>query len=227
MRPTDRDTFGEVMRDAYESIGQGQRYTEGGLDLMFASMQDLSLSEIQQALVQHINDDVAGKWRPNTAMIRSQIAKHAAVQWVSADEAWATAPKLESDAGVINQVVAGALAVAQSLIDSGDMVAARRAFIDAYNARVEAAKDHPDPAQRVPVSFVSGGNLPKRDDDAHGARQMLLERAHSAGLLPAPARQQLEYAAPRAKSSPPAEFKALLLTMQGKAMPPPEAQDYD
>lgn len=229
MRPTDRRLFGEVMLDAYESIGQGQRYTEGGLDLMFAAMQDLSLQQIQQALVQHINDEKNGRWRPNTAMIRDQIARHAPAQWVSADEAWATAPKLESDAGVINQVVAGALAVAQSLIDSGDMIGARRAFIDAYNARVEQAKAHPDPAQRVPVTFVSGGNLPRRDEDAHGGRMMLLERAQSAGLLRAPQvqRQLLENAAPRAPSAPPPEFKAMLLKLQGKTMPPPEEQDYE
>lgn len=225
MRPTDRTTFGEVMQDAYESIGQGQRYTEGGLDLMFAALQDLTLQQIQLALVHHINDPVNGKWRPNAAMIRDQIAKRAPAPWVSADEAWATAPKLESDAGVINQVVAAALAVAQQLIDSGDMVAARRAFIDAYNARVEQAKAHPDPAQRVPVTFVSGGNLPQRHQDAHGERVMLLERAQSVGLLPAGQRQQI--AAPRTNSGPPPEFKALLLEMKGKTMPPPEAEDYE
>lgn len=225
MRPTDRNTFGEVMQDAHESIGQGQRYTEGGLDLMFAALQDLTLQQIQLALVHHINDPVNGKWRPNAAMIRDQIAKRAPAPWVSADEAWATAPKLESDAGVINQVVAAALAVAQQLIDSGDMVAARRAFIDAYNARVEQAKAHPDPAQRVPLTFVSGGNLPQRHEDAHGERVMLLERAQSVGLLPGAQRQQI--AAPRASSGPPPEFKALLLELQGKTMPKPEAEDYE
>lgn len=227
MRPTDRNEFGEVMRDAQESIGQGAAYTEGGLDLMFAAMQDLSLQQIQLALVGHINDPKNGKWRPNAAMIREQIERRAPVAWVSADEAWATAPKLESDAGVVNQVTVAALAVAQDLIDSGDMIGARRAFIDAYSARVEQAKAHPDPAQRVPVAFISGGNQPQRHEDAHGERMMLLERAQAAGQLPAPPGRQLLEHAPRSNSGPPPEFKALLLTMQGKTMPPPEAQDYE
>ena len=122
-------------------------------------------------------------------------------------------------------VLAGGGAVAQSLIDSGEMVAARRAFIDAYNARVDQAKAHPDPAQRVPVTFVSGGNLPQRHEDAHGERIMLLERAQSVGLLPGGQRQHI--AAPRTSSGPPPEFKKLLLEMKGKAMPSPEAQDYE
>ncbi len=227
MRPTERNTFFEVMRDVYQAIGQGQPYTEGGLELMFAAMQDLTLQQVQQALVRHINDPVNGKWRPNTSMIRDQINKAAPVAWVSADEAWGTAPKLETDSGVCNQVVAGALAVAQDLINRGDMVAARKAFIDAYNTRVEQAKNHPDPAQRVPITFVSGGNLPQRFEDAHGEHQMLLERAQAGGLLPlpndsAPLLEQKKPAGP-----PPPEFKALLLSMKSTAMPPPEAQDYE
>jgi len=228
MRPTERDTFFEVMRDVYQAIGQGQPYTEGGLELMFAALQDLSLQQVQQALVRHINDPVNGKWRPNASMIRDQLNKAAPVAWVSADEAWGTAPKLETDSGVCNQVVAGALSVAQDLIDRGDMVAARKAFIDAYNSRVEQAKNHPDPAQRVPITFVSGGNLPQRFEDAHGERQMLLERAQSGGLLPAPKTEPaalLEHTKPA--SAPPPEFKALLLSLKSNTMPPPEAQDYD
>lgn len=227
MRPTDRDTFGDVMRDAYQAIGQGQQYTEGGLDLMFAAMQDLSLQQVQLALVRHINDPVNGKWRPNASMIRDQITKNTVSAWVSADEAWGTAPKLESDAGVCNQVVAGALAVAQSLIDSGDMVAARRTFIEAYNARVEKAKNHPDPAQRVPITFLSGGNQPQRYDDTEGERQMLLERAQASGLLPAPKEQTVPQIARAARSSNMPDLKALLLTLQPKEMPPPERQDYE
>lgn len=226
MRPTDRDTFGDVMRDAYQAIGQGQPYTEGGLDLMFAAMQDLTLQQVQLALVRHINDAVNGKWRPNASMIRDQINKVAPVSWVTADEAWGTAPKLETDAGVCNQVVAGALAAAQDLIDRRDMVAARKTFIDAYNRLVEQAKAHPDPAQRVPITFISGGNLPQRYEDTQGQRQMLLERAQKNGLLPAPRVEPVPMLPPVKRTGPKPDFKALLLTLKPKELPPPEAQDY-
>lgn len=222
MRLTDREEFGAVMRDIYQSIGQGEPYTEGGLDIMFAAMQDLSLQQIQQALVHHLNDRKNGKWRPNVAMIREQIEKRAPVLWVSADEAWATVPKLERDAGIINQVSAAALAVAQPLINDGDMVAARRSFIDAYNARVEVAKTHPDPAQRIPITFISGGNLPQRDDDAHGEQRMLLERAQSAGLLPAPQ----PVAVPQiAHTRPSARAMQALAGFRPKSFPLPGAEE--
>jgi hypothetical protein len=174
------------MRDAYQAIGQGEPYTEGGLDLMFAALQDLSMVEIQQALVHHMNDPKNGKWRPNAAMVREQIARRAAVPWVSGDEAWATVPKLETDTGILNQVTAEALAIAQPLIDTRDMIAARRAFIDAYNVRVERAKMATDPAQRVPMAWVTCGNRPMPNQDSHGERMIALERGRAAGVLPAP-----------------------------------------
>lgn len=226
MRSSDLREFSAVMRDARDAIGQGEHYSDGALELMFAALMEFDLPTIQQALVDHINSK-DGKWRPNASYIREQIIRRKQVVWVSADEAWGTAPKLETDSGVCNQVVAAALAVAQELIDSGDMVAARRTFIDAYNARVEQAKAHPDPAQRVPITFISGGNQPKRFEDAHGERQMLLERAQGAGLLPAPRGQAplLEHKKPA--GPPPPEFKAMLLTLKTNAMPPPEPEDYE
>ncbi|MES2320199.1 MAG: hypothetical protein V4631_22205 [Pseudomonadota bacterium] len=227
MRPTEMREFKAVMRDAREAVGQGEPYTEGALELMFASLAEFPLAAIQQALIDHINSK-DGKWRPNPAYIRDQIGKRAPVLWVTGDEAWGTAPKLETDSGVCNQVVAAALAVAQDLIDRGDMVAARRTFVDAYNARVEQAKNHPDPAQRVPITFISGGNLPQRYEDTQGQRQMLLERAQKNGLLPAPRvdrAPQLEIAKCTPGAKP--DLKALLLTMKPKTMPPPEPEDYE
>lgn len=229
MQNEDFKPFSELLDAAYDLLGKtpaARVISAGSKALFFNAVKHYSLEQVSGALAAHCQE---GTFTPVPADVKTQIEKHATAQWVSADEAWATAPKLESDAGVINQVVAGALAVAQGLIDSGDMIGARRAFIDAYNARVEQAKAHPDPAQRVPVTFVSGGNLPRRDEDAHGGRMMLLERAQSAGLLRAPQvqRQLLEHAAPRAPSAPPPEFKAMLLKLQGKTMPPPEEQDYE
>lgn len=226
MRASDLGEFKAVMRDARDAIGQGEHYTDGALELMFASLAEYSLPTIQQALIDHINSK-DGKWRPNAAYIRDHISKRSPVLWVSADEAWGTAPKLETDSGVCNQVVAAALAVAQSLIDSGDMVAARRTFIDAYNVRVEQAKNHPDPAQRSPINFISGGNQPQRYDDTHGERQMLLERAQASGLLPAPTEQAVPQIGRTTRSSAMPDLKALLLTLQPKEMPPPEGQDYE
>lgn len=185
MRETELEDFKDVMRDASEAIGQGGPYTDGALELMFAALRDLDLRDIQVSLITHMGGP-NGKWRPNVHYVREAIRSKLASQWVSADEAWATVPKLESDTGILNQVTAAALCVAQDLIDDGDMIAARRAFIEAYNSRVERAKSDPDPEKRVPKAWVSGGNHPERFQDPHGERQLLLEKGRAAGLLPAP-----------------------------------------
>lgn len=225
MRDDEFKQFSALLVATYDLMGKtpaARVISPGSQALFFNAVKHYTLEQVSRALTAHCRE---GTFTPVPNDIKVQVEKHLALAWVSADEAWATAPKLESDAGVINQVVAAALAVAQQLIDSGDMVAARRAFIDAYNARVEQAKAHPDPAQRVPVTFVSGGNLPQRHQDAHGERVMLLERAQSVGLLPGTQRQQI--AAPHANAGPPPEFKALLLNMKAKTMPKPEREDYE
>lgn len=207
MREAELSDFKDVMRDAREAIGQGETYTDGALELMFAALRDLELREIQAALVAHINGP-DGRWRPNAHYIREAISRRAAVAWVSADEAWATVPKLESDTGILNQITAAALAVAQDLIDDGDMIAARRAFIDAYNVRVERAKADPNPALRIPKAWVTGGNHPQRFQDPHGERMLALERGQAAGLLPAPKHQPSVQQL--AHTRPPAAVRAAL-----------------
>jgi len=227
MFPTDLPEFKECLRDAREAVGQGDAYTDSALEMMFASLAEFSLQEIQQALVDHISSK-DGRWRPNAAYIREQIGRRRGAAWVSADEAWGQVPKLESDAGLLNQVTAAALASAQELIDDGDMIAARRTFIDTYSRLVEAAKAHPDPAQRHPRTWVSGNGQPKRFQDTHGERQMLLERASSTGVLAISGKQfqapaqlaQLGY------SRPPAGALEALKQFKPKELPAPEAQDY-
>lgn len=213
MQSHELQDFKDVMRDAREAIGQGEAYTDGALELMFAALRDLELREIQAALVAHINGP-DGRWRPNAHYIREAISRRAAVAWVSADEAWATVPKMESETGLLNQVTAAALAIVQSQIDDGDMIGARVAFLKAYKARVEKAKTDPDLSQRVPITWVSGGNHPERFQDAHGERILALERGQAAGLLPAPNKQQ--QAPQLSHSKMPSEVRAALLAYKPK-----------
>lgn len=219
MHSRDRKDFDAVMHDAHEAIGQGERYTPGALDLMFASLMDLTLPQIQQALINQINDSKAGKWRPNAASIRDQIERRAAVAWLSADEAWSQVPKIEGQPGLLNNITAQALAVANQflVLERPDMTAARMAFKGCYDRLVERAKLE----RRGPVYFVSPGG-------SFEDQQAVVDEGVRQGLLAAPA------AAPvllieQGKRTPGVkpDLKALLLTMQAKTMPPPEAQDYE
>jgi len=226
MTADDIDEFFVLLDEVYDLMGKtpaAKLISAGAKEIFFRACAEHSLNDIRAALDHHCR---TGTFTPVPNDINAHIESRKPVLWVSGDEAWGQVPKLESDAGLLNQVTAGALAQAQPLIDDGDMIAARRTFIDAYDRLVAAAKVHADPAQRVPVTFVSGGNLPLRHQDAHGERQMLLERAQSAGLLPAPRPTEAPQLAPPTAGGH-ARLKAELAKLQMKSLPPPEAGHVD
>lgn len=188
MTENDIDPFFEMLDEVYDLMGKTQQakiISAGAKAMFFRAVAHHSLADVREALDHHAS---TGTFTPVPKDVNEFIESRRPVLWVSGDEAWAQVPKLESDAGLLNQVTAAALAKAQPLIDSGEMIGARRAFIDAYDRLVAAAKTSPDPKQRVPVTWVSGGNHPVRYQDPHGERVMLLERGQEAGLLPAPAK---------------------------------------
>lgn len=227
MTDDDIDPFFEMLDEVYDLIGKtpaARVISPGAKAMFFRAVRQHPLADVRAALDHHAS---TGKFTPVPGDVNGYIEARKPVVWVSADEAWGQVPKLETDAGLLNQVTAAALVKAQPLIDAGDKVAARRTFIDAYDRLVEEAKAHADPAQRVPVTFVSGGNRPLRHQDAHGAQQLLLERAQSAGLLPAPAAApQLGYEAPPTVTATGRAALAALKSFTIKALPAPEPEDY-
>lgn len=228
MQSRDLSEFKAVMREAREAIGQGEPYTDGGLELMFAALMDLELRQIQAALVAHINGP-DGKWRPNVHYIREQMLR-AGPAWISADEAWSMIPKPGSvgsrareDGSVVpdyraaewppcllNQATERALALAAPLLERGEESAARMAFRACYERIVSEEKA----AHRPPKYYLGPGG-------SHDDRQMLLEQGRAAGLLPAPPRvAQLGY------TRPPAGALEALKNFQPKALPVPDVEDY-
>lgn len=186
MTEHDIDDFFQMLDEVYDLMGKtpsAKIISAGAKAMFFRAVCQHPLHEVRAALEHHASN---GTFTPVPKDINDFIMARQPVTWVSADEAWALVPKLESDTGLLNQVTAAALAVVQGQIDSGDMIGARVAFIKAYNARVEKAKTDPDPKQRVPVAWVSGGNQPERFQDPHGERMLALERGQAAGLLPPP-----------------------------------------
>jgi len=112
-----------------------------------------SLAEVQIAINEHLRDKDRGRFFPLPADIEDKLPGEAEA-WLSGDEAWALMPKDESSSAAICQEMAEAYGVAQDLVRGGDMVAARRAFIDAYERRVTDAKRQ----HRRPQWFVSLGD---------------------------------------------------------------------
>lgn len=107
--------------------------------------------------------------------------------WLSANEAWATAlPAMDEAATVVwTPETAKAFEVARPLLEEGDKIGARMAFIPAYERIVDQAKRE----NRAPTYEVSAGwdvNM----------RNIAVQTAVSAGLLPPPKQDPLMLAPP-------------------------------
>ena len=100
--------------------------------------------------------------------------------WISANEAWAIAlPAADEAATVVwTQEMAKAWAVSKPILDAGDKIGARMAFIPAYERFVEQAKRE----SRTPHYEISAGW------DAN-MRELAVQNAVTAGLLPPPPQQ--------------------------------------
>ena len=97
--------------------------------------------------------------------------------WLSANEAWAVAlPAIDEDATVVwTPEIAKAFEVARPILEVGDKIGARMAFIPAYDRLIDHAKRE----SRTPSYEVSAGW------DAN-MREVAMRQSVTAGLLPMP-----------------------------------------
>lgn len=88
------------------------------------------------------------------------------------EEAWAMVPKSESDSAAMTGEVWEAMFVALPLINAGDLIGGRMAFLEAYRGRVSKAR-----AEREPISWrityghdKAGREAAQRDLDKRSLR---------------------------------------------------------
>jgi len=110
------------------------------------------LDDIKSAINKHIQDSNRGRFFPLPADVSAQLPKELDA-WLNANEAWAVCPKDEYTSAASCDEICQARDVAKDLINMGDMVAARMAFIEHYNRLMQAAKDE----GRKPTWFPSYG----------------------------------------------------------------------
>lgn len=208
MRPDDAPAFFKLLDDTYDMIGKSPAakvISATAKALFFNDLKRYPLELIEHALSAHRLDPDRGRFTPTVADISSQIERRRPLQWVGADEAWASVPKLESEPAVLNQVTVQALAAAQPLLAEGDMIAARMAFKNCYDRLVARAK-----LDRVnPEYFLSPGGT-FEDQEAVKAE------AQRQGLLPAPEQVQEQQRLAGVSSANRAKLKALLLELKPK-----------
>lgn len=131
-----------------------------------------ALGDVLQALTR-VRRECAGKL--TLKMILDILAPTSC--WLSANEAWAFAfPALDEAATVVwTPEIAKAFEVARPILEGGDKIGARMAFIPAYDRLIDQAKRE----SRTPSYEVSAGW------DAN-MREVAMRQAETAGLLPPP-----------------------------------------
>ena len=146
------------------------------IGIYWRGLSDLPLESVRAALNAHVQDGKAGQFMPKIADIRRQIDASTDDGHPGPDEAWSIALQARHESASVvwtEQIAAAFFGAAMPLLDEGDKIAARRAFIERYErelgearkagiaARWQATLGH-DPAQREQAieAAVRAGRLP-------------------------------------------------------------------
>jgi len=138
----DFDSFSQMLDSAYEAVGK-QAMGSAGKAIVFRSLSDVSMEDFGAALTAHLSDPSCGMFAPTAAHIRSQLAKFAEADGrPGADEAWAIALSGQDEGRTIitNDDIAAAFTAIRPILDAGDEVGARMAFLQAYRRVVAEAR---------------------------------------------------------------------------------------
>jgi len=150
----------------------GRKMSESALEMYCAAMRQYEVDEVRAALDAHMRDQDTGRFMPLPAHLIGHL--QAKDGRPTADEAWAMCPRSEYESVVWTEEMAQAFGVASALLEHGDQVAARKAFIDRYEGLVASAR-----AAGLPVKVT-----PSFGFDVAG-RESAVRRAVERGLLPA------------------------------------------
>lgn len=185
--PSDKYQFAEVMGAVMALYGKDS--TKPLLNLYWMALINHSIEHVRAALDHWVKDPKQGTFMPKPADIIRTIQEVNGTpesQWLSANEAWAVAlPAIGEAATVVwTPEIARAFEVARPILEGGDKIGARMAFIPAYDRFVDQAKRE----SRTPHYEISAGW------DAN-MREIAVQNAVTAGLLPPP-QQQIALAAP-------------------------------
>lgn len=148
---------------------------------------DLPLAAVREALNAHVQDPKAGQFMPKIADIRRAIESTREDGHPGADEAWSIALQARHESATVvwtEQISDAFFMAAMPLLDEGDKIAARRAFMERYEHVLAGARKQGVGAKWL-VSL--GGNRDQREQAIESAvRQGRLSADYAHKLLPAP-----------------------------------------
>jgi hypothetical protein len=176
MQPEDRKEFNALLVTA---MAVYERQITAALgDLFFAALGVYTIDQVRKGIAAHLQDPADGRFSPKPADVIRQIMNAKASDGrPGRDEAWSIAQRArdESETVMVSEEILGALEVAQPLLDMRDKVAARMAFVEAYDRLVAEKRSSGQPFEWS----ISLGTDKSRRGPA-------IEAAKVAGLLPAP-----------------------------------------
>lgn len=164
-----------------------RKLLQSTIAIYWNGLADLTLDAVRDALNAHAQDPQAGQFLPKIADIRRQIEAKRDDGHPGPDEAWAIAlPARHESASVVwtPQIAAAFFGAAMPLLDEGDKIAARRAFIERYEREVAQARRDGIEAEWAP-SFGSNPML-RAEAVESAALSGRISGEHAQKLLPAP-----------------------------------------
>lgn len=151
----------------------GTPLSKGAAMALAASLSDFPVPVVLRAL-QRCQRELQGRLTPFAVISRIDDDRP------GPNEAWAMIPHDEHGSVVWTQEMAEAYGICAPLLSTGQVIAARMAFIEAYEARVNKAR-----ADRIPVRW-----MPSLGRDPNG-RESSLREAVRLGRIPAEQAQKL------------------------------------
>lgn len=196
MQATDKADFTALIAKTWRFYGK-QPTGEDVAD-WFELLANFPLGVVATAFRRHLTDPHQGQYLPKPA----DIIRHLPVPKAeddgrpSADEAWGLLLRLvrdEAETGALSEEIREGWQACGPVLDAGDEVGARRCFIDAYNRRVQLARERHEP---VRWTVTLGTDRALRQERVSEAIKLgRIGRDHAISLLPGPSATSIEQVA--------------------------------
>lgn len=179
MRDHDKKTFGTELAKAMSFYEKALKASQ--LELWFELLAPYSLENCLGAIKAHMAHPKNGKFAPKPADLIEQI-EGAQPSAMTGNEAWAIALQGRDEAATVltNNLIDHAMSACQSILDLGDKIGARMAFLAAYERAVAAGVS---PVWRVSLGYDIAG---RAEVVQNAFRLGLISKDQAAQMLPAP-----------------------------------------
>jgi hypothetical protein len=220
MSESDFDAFAAILDGVCGLLSRGA-YAPNAVNtaMFFRSLAAHDLATVRAAFDAHVGDAQRGRFVPVPADIVAQIEAAAPRDnRPGADEAWAIAIRAKDEAATVvwTAEIAQAFGVARPVLDAGDKVGARMAFLEAYRGAVAEARRN---GERAAWSTSLGSDPHQRDAAVRSAVALGYLPSSDIPALPAPVQAPTEQL--KGWSDMPAEVIKALDRLRIRLVPEP------